>query len=288
VLGEYFRTMRVPPDRRTELHGRGPVVGSARGDHQRDARAEQLFKSENPLGQRNLLRQGARLGTSHLAGRSSESLAPSIKEAWRSRARAEGVRADAGRNWTRRDVGSVCPDRPGAAGIRSAASVGSVRLVVRGLDSLLALSNIQSMTEVHRDATSRQRFTSMLVLVFALTGVFLAVRWRLRDPRSAPCRRGETGNGNSHGAGRTAGPQVRWLVVRHGASLLGGGIAAGVARRAPDDPLARHACSMRSRSPIPSHTRRWRAHRHRGNCRRPGSQRAGQVRPTPALTLRAE
>jgi putative ABC transport system permease protein len=82
------------------------------------------------------------------------------------------------------------------------------------------------MTDVQATAMSRQRFTSILVLSFALTGVVLALvgvfgvlaqlvqaRWR------------EMGIRLALGAQRS---DVRWMVVRNGATLIGSGLAAGL------------------------------------------------------------
>lgn len=101
-----------------------------------------------------------------------------------------------------------------------------VRREVRALDSLLAITHIMPMTQVHANAMSRERFTSILVLVFALTGVALALvgvfgvlaqlvqsRWR------------EMGIRLALGAQRS---QVRWLVMRHGVRLLIAGITVGL------------------------------------------------------------
>jgi putative ABC transport system permease protein len=52
---------------------------------------------------------------------------------------------------------------------------GSVRRSIRDMDSLLAITDLRPMTEVHRAALSRQRFMSVLVFVFAVTGVMLAI-----------------------------------------------------------------------------------------------------------------
>jgi putative ABC transport system permease protein len=102
----------------------------------------------------------------------------------------------------------------------------SVRRVVRDMDSLLAISRIAPMTEIQATAMSQQRFTSILVLSFAVTGVVLALvgvfgvlaqlvqtRWR------------EMGIRLALGAQRS---DVRWMVVRNGATLIGAGVAAGL------------------------------------------------------------
>jgi putative ABC transport system permease protein len=101
-----------------------------------------------------------------------------------------------------------------------------VRQTVRGLDSLLAITRIRSMVDVHSDAMSRERFTSALVLVFALSGLALAlvgVFGVLAQMVQARAR--EMGIRLALGAQRG---DVRWLIVRHGATLLGVGIVVGL------------------------------------------------------------
>ncbi|HEX7937924.1 MAG TPA: ABC transporter permease [Gemmatimonadaceae bacterium] len=113
-----------------------------------------------------------------------------------------------------------------AAGLDPAALSPSVRRTVRGMDSLLAITSITPMTEVLSAASSRQRFTSVLVLSFAITGVVLALvgvfgvlaqlvqtRWR------------EMGIRMALGAQRS---DVRWMVVRNGAALIAGGVTVGL------------------------------------------------------------
>jgi ABC-type antimicrobial peptide transport system permease subunit len=98
---------------------------------------------------------------------------------------------------------------------------------VRDLDSLLALSRVRPMTAVHREAMSRQRFTSVLVLTFAITGVALALVGVFGVlAQLVQTRRRELGIRMALGARRS---QVRLLVVRHGARLLAVGIAVGLA-----------------------------------------------------------
>jgi len=101
-----------------------------------------------------------------------------------------------------------------------------VRHTVRGIDSLLAIATMAPMTEIEATAISRQRFTSILVLSFAIAGVVLALvgvfgvlaqlvqtRWR------------EMGIRLALGAQRS---DVRWMVVRNGVTLLGIGVGAGL------------------------------------------------------------
>ena len=113
-----------------------------------------------------------------------------------------------------------------SAGRDPATLAAPLRRTVRGLDSLLAVSAVRPMTDVHAAAMSRERFTSVLVLVFAITGVALALvgvfgvlaqlvqsRWR------------EMGIRMALGAQRSS---VRWMVAAQGARLMAGGIVAGI------------------------------------------------------------
>ena len=101
-----------------------------------------------------------------------------------------------------------------------------MRRAVRDLDSLLAITAMRPMTQVHAEALARERFISALVLVFAITGVALAfvgvfgvlaqlvqTRWR------------EMGIRLALGAQTS---QVRWMVVRNGMTLMSAGIAGGL------------------------------------------------------------
>jgi ABC-type antimicrobial peptide transport system permease subunit len=94
------------------------------------------------------------------------------------------------------------------------------------LDSLLAINSNRPMTEVHSEAMSRERFTSALVLVFAVTGLALAlvgVFGVLAQLVQARAR--EMGIRLALGAQRA---DVRWLVIRHAVVLLVVGISSGL------------------------------------------------------------
>jgi ABC-type antimicrobial peptide transport system permease subunit len=63
-----------------------------------------------------------------------------------------------------------------AAGDRDPATLAQpMRALVRAVDSLVAFNSIATMNEVHERTLGRQRFTSVLVLAFAVTGVALAL-----------------------------------------------------------------------------------------------------------------
>jgi predicted permease len=218
IHGDYFRVMRVPL-----LAGRGfeetdtpntPLVVIVN-----DALVKQYFANEDPIGQRI-----------------SFDRVPDSTSTWRT---IVGVVAD------ERQGSLTSPARPEifaplrqdfTRGLTLVARVrgdrgpvtlaAPIRRTVRELDSLLALNTLEPMTEVHSRAMSRERFTSVLVLVFAVTGVVLALvgvfgvlaqlvqsRWR------------EMGIRLALGAQRA---QVRWMIVRHGMTLLGVGVGIGL------------------------------------------------------------
>ena len=219
VIGDYFRVMRVPLlSGRT--FGESDVLGAPLVVMVNEALARQYFAGQNPIGQR-ITFDRVPDSTSHwreivgvVGNEHQASLAmparPEIFAPWQ-------------QEW-RRAMTLVVRMKSGQDPLALAQPV---RKTVRDLDSLLAINSIRPMTDVHSEAMSRQRFTSTLVLVFALTGIMLAlvgvfgVLAQLVQSRSR-----EMGIRMALGAQRS---QVKWLVVRHGATLLAGGIVAGLA-----------------------------------------------------------
>ena len=103
---------------------------------------------------------------------------------------------------------------------------GSLKQTVRGMDSLLAISRLESMPGIHSAAMSRERFTSVLVLSFALSGIALALVGVFGVlAQLVQTREREMGIRMALGAQRS---QVSLLVVRHGATLLGVGVVIGL------------------------------------------------------------
>ncbi|MEX2179298.1 MAG: ABC transporter permease [Gemmatimonadaceae bacterium] len=218
VLGPYFQVMRVPL-----VAGRTFAASDRDGAAQvvviNDAMARQYFPGEDPIGQQITYDR-----------------VPDSTSVWRTVIGVVG---------SERQGGLAMPARPeifahffqdetsrmhlvmrAESRTDPAALAQPVRRLVRDLDSLLALNSLRPMTEVHAHATSRERFTSVLVLVFAITGVLLALvgvfgvlaqlvqaRWR------------EMGIRLALGAQPS---DVRGLIAGHGARLLIPGIAAGV------------------------------------------------------------
>ena len=218
VLGDYFRVMHVPLLRGrnfepTDRQG-APLVVIVN-----EALAKQYFGAEDPIGQRISF---DRVPDSTSTWRTIVGVVGNEHQAsLTSPPRAE-IFAPYLQDFTR-GMTLVVRSRPRRDPMLLAAPI---RRTVRELDSLLALNTLEPMTEVHSRAMSRERFTSVLVLVFAVTGVVLALvgvfgvlaqlvqaRWR------------EMGIRLALGAQRA---QVRWMIVRHGMTLLAVGVGAGL------------------------------------------------------------
>lgn len=218
MTGSYFRAMRVPLVRgRTftdaDAIGATPVVLI------NDALAKQYFKDQDPIGQRLAF---TRTPDSTTVWRTVVGIVGSEHQATlTSPARIE-IFEPFSQSW-RRSMTLVIRTAPGSDPMTLARPL---RRSVRDLDSLLAVTDVRSMSDVHGAAMSRERFISTLVLAFALTGVVLAlvgvfgVLAQLVQARSR-----EMGIRLALGAQQS---QVKWLVVRNGATLLGVGLAAGL------------------------------------------------------------
>ncbi|MEX2153000.1 MAG: ABC transporter permease [Gemmatimonadaceae bacterium] len=218
VLGDYFRVMRVPL-----LSGR-TFTTADRPDAPlvvliNEVLARQYFPNEDPIGQRITF---DRVPDSTSVWRTIVGIVGNERQASLTQPPRHEIFAPFVQDPTR-GMSLVVRMQPGRDPLSLAAPV---RREVRALDSLLAITHIRPMTQVHANAMSRERFTSTLVLVFALTGVALALvgvfgvlaqlvqsRWR------------EMGIRLALGAQRS---QVRWLVMRHGVGLLAVGITVGL------------------------------------------------------------
>lgn len=218
VLGNYFDVMRVPLLKgRTFTSADGPDAALVVIINQTLAR--QTFPDEDPIGQEisfdrvpdstsNWYRIVGVVGDerqeSIVQPPMPEIFAPFAQDYTRSMKLV--VRAEAGRD--------------------PVSLAGGVRRSVRDLDSLLAITSLRPMTEVKSAAMSRQRFMGALVLVFAVTGVLLAlvgvfgVLAQLVQSRAREM-------GLRIALGARPG-QVSWLVVGHGLRLLAIGIATGL------------------------------------------------------------
>jgi putative ABC transport system permease protein len=218
VLGDYFRVMRVPLlsgrmfDERDNRDAPPAVIIN-------EALAMQYFVNEDPVGQRITF---DRVPDSTSLWRTIVGVVGNERQGSLAQPPRPEIFAPETQDATR-GLHLVVRAQPGRDPLSLAQPV---RQAVRELDSLLAIVRIRPMTEVHREAMSRERFTSALVMVFALTGIALALvgvfgvlaqlvqaRWR------------EMGIRLALGAQRS---QVRWLIVRHGVTLLAFGITGGL------------------------------------------------------------
>jgi predicted permease len=218
ILGDYFRTMRVPL-----LSGRTftdadtpelpPVVLV------NEALAKEFFPNQDPVGLRISF---DRIPDSTSTWRTIVGVVGSERQGNVAQPSRPEIFAPMPQDYTR-FMTVVARMQPGRDPLSIAAPV---RRAVRDLDSLLAITALRPMTEVHAEAMARERFISALVLVFAGTGIALAfvgvfgvlaqlvqTRWR------------EMGIRLALGAQTS---QVRWMVVRNGMVLMSVGIAGGL------------------------------------------------------------
>jgi putative ABC transport system permease protein len=218
VIGDYVRVMRVPL-----IKGRTFTDADAPGSPLvvvvNEALVKEFFPNEDPVG---LSISFDRIPDSTSAWRTIVGVVGSERQGSLAAPARPEIFAPFAQDETR-GMNIVARMQPG----RDPRGIAQpMRLAVRELDSLLAITELRPMTDVHGAAMSRERFISALVLVFAVTGISLAIvgvfgvlaqlvhaRWR------------EMGIRLALGAQRS---QVRWLVVRNGATLLGLGIVGGL------------------------------------------------------------
>jgi putative ABC transport system permease protein len=218
VLGDYFRTMRVPL-----LSGRTFTDADTRESLPvaivNEALVKEFFPNEDPIGLRISF---DRIPDSTSFWRTIVGVVGSERQGNVAQPSRPEIFAPMPQDYTR---GMTVVARMHSG--RDPMSIASpVRRTVRDLDSLLAITAMRPMTQVHGEAMARERFISALVLVFAVSGVALAfvgvfgvlaqlvqTRWR------------EMGIRLALGAQTS---QVRWMVVRNGMTLMGAGIAGGL------------------------------------------------------------
>jgi putative ABC transport system permease protein len=218
VDGDYFKVMRVRLIRGRLL---GPEDGpdAAQVAVINEALARMHFPNEDPIGREI---SGDRVPDSTTIWRTIVGVVSSEHQASLATPARPEIFRPFSQDW-RRGMTLVVRTADGRDPISLA---GPLRRTVRDQDSLLAITALRPMTEVHAASMSRERFISTLVLVFAVTGVALALvgvfgvlaqqvqaRWR------------ELGIRLALGAQRS---DVRWMVVRNGLTLMGIGIVAGL------------------------------------------------------------
>jgi predicted permease len=219
IIADYFNVMRVPmvkgrmftdADRVPE----GPPVVIVN-----QALADKYFPGENPLGRRIA---NNRVPDSTTTWYTIVGVVGSERQGSLVEAPAPEVFAPFEQDWSR----SMKLVVRAKAGIDPMSLAGSVRRSVRDMDSLLAITSMRPMTEVHRSAMSRQRFMSVLVFVFAATGVLLAIVGVFGVlAQLVQSRAREMGLRIALGA---QPQQVSWLVVRNGFRLVFTGVVIGL------------------------------------------------------------
>ena len=218
ILGDYFKVMRVPLIR-GRMFSDADTPETPEVVLVNEALVKEFFPNEDPIGLRIAY---DRVPDSTSTWHTIIGIVGNERQGNLAQPSRPEIFATLQQDWTR-GMNIVARLQPG----RDPLSIAQpMRRVVRELDSLLAITDLQPMTAVHAKAMSRERFISALVLVFAVTGIALALvgvfgvlaqmvqaRWR------------EMGIRLALGAQRA---QVRWFVVRHGARLVGLGIAGGL------------------------------------------------------------
>jgi putative ABC transport system permease protein len=218
VVGDYFGVMRVPV-----LAGRGfnatDVFGGPSVVLINETLAKKYFPNEDPIG-KTVAYDRVPDSTSKwhtIVGVVGDERQASLVEAPRPE-----IFASFEQDWTR-GMNIVVRAKPGVDPMSLA---GGVRRTIRDMDSLLAIDKLRPMTEVHQEAMSRQRFMSVLVFVFAATGVLLAIVGVFGVlAQLVQSRTREMGLRIALGA---LPQQVSWLVVRNGFRLVITGVVAGV------------------------------------------------------------
>ncbi|HET9423920.1 MAG TPA: ABC transporter permease [Gemmatimonadaceae bacterium] len=219
VLGDYFGVMRVPVLRgRTFTPADGPEAGPVVVIN--DALARLYFPGENPIG-----RQIAfdRVPDSASVWRTIVGVVGDERQASLTEPPVPEIFAPFEQDESRQVMLVVRAE----TGRDPVSLAGGVRRSVRDLDSLLALTSLRPMTEVHSSAMSRQRFMSVLVFVFAGSGLLLAIVGVFGVlTQVVQSRSREMGLRIALGADPG---QVGWLIVKHGLRLVIPGIVCGLA-----------------------------------------------------------
>jgi putative ABC transport system permease protein len=218
VVGDYFGVMRVPV-----LKGRAfnatDVFGGPSVVLINETLARKYFPNEDPIG-KTIAYDRVPDSTSNwhtIVGVVGDERQASLVEAPRPE-----IFAAFEQDWTRA-MDLVIRVKPG---VEPMSLAGSARRTIRDMDSLLAIARIRPMTEVHQAAMSRQRFMSVLVFVFAATGVLLAIVGVFGVlAQLVQSRTREMGLRIALGA---LPQQVSWLVVRNGFRLVCTGVAGGL------------------------------------------------------------
>jgi predicted permease len=218
VMGDYFRVMRVPV-----LQGRAFTpedrIGTTPVVLINDVLARKHFANEDPIGQEITFN---RTPDSASVWRTIVGVVGSEHQASLAQPMRAEIFAPIAQDWSRTHTIVIRTAR----GIDPSSLAPPLRSTVRDLDSLLAIQELRPMTAVHANAMSRERFTSTLVLVFAVSGVVLAIVGIFGVlAQAVQARSREMGIRLALGAQRS---QVRWVIVRHGFVLLTVGTVGGL------------------------------------------------------------
>ena len=216
VTPDYFAAMRVPL-----LRGRVFTAadrGSASVVVINDAFARRYFRGQDPIGQRIAFDQ---VPDSASVWRTIVGVVGSERQATPAAPAAIEVFAPFAQEVSRRlTVVARTTGDP-------AALAPALRRLVRELDPQLAVGRIAPMTEIRDEATTRDRFVTSLVSLFAAVGVILAVVGVYGViAQLGRLRTREIGIRMALGA---TGAEIRWLILGRGLGLAAVGMPLGCA-----------------------------------------------------------
>ena len=219
VLADYFDAMRVPllkgrtfNESERSLTGPPAVVIN-------ETLAERYFANADPVGKQIAY---DRLPDSSTTWYTIVGVVGSERQGSLTEAPVPEIFQPFERNWSR----AIKLVVRAKAGIDPRSLAAGVRRNVSELDPLLAITSVKSMSEVRSTAMSRQRFMSVLVFVFATTGVLLAIVGVFGVlAQLVQSRRREMGLRIALGA---QPGQVTRLVIGNGARLVAAGVGIGL------------------------------------------------------------
>lgn len=219
VIGDYFGVMRVPLIT-GRLFNSADAAGAAPVVVINEALARKYFAGEDPIGKQIA---NDRVPDSTSTWRTIVGVVGDERQGSIVEVPKPEIIAPFEQDWSRNMKVVVRAE----AGRDPMTLAGGVRRSISEMDSLLAITSLRPMTEVHQAALSRQRFMSVLVFVFAVTGVMLAIVGVFGVlAQLVQSRTREMGLRIALGA---LPQQVSWLVVLNGVRLVLTGVVIGLA-----------------------------------------------------------
>ncbi|MEO8449875.1 MAG: ABC transporter permease [Gemmatimonadota bacterium] len=216
ITPEYFRVLRVPlkagrPFTKDDREGAAPVIMI------NDALARRYFAGQNPVGQQITF---GKFVDSTSVWRTIVGVAGDVRQSSLAVASQiqifEPVAQDPSNYMTLFARTDLDPGSLGPA----------VRRIVHDLDPNLAITTMDVLDDLKAASIAQQRFIMMLLIVFAVTGVMLAVVG-VYGVMAQLARRRSREMGIRIALGARAA-EVQWLVVRRGLEILGLALGIGM------------------------------------------------------------